>query len=393
MTTLKIKDKTALINIFKTISWLDYIRWRTAGNYNFVNYSRSNLTNCEKILTHWISYITDRQMSFEIVWDKGGYIFSELVYEYSKNRLEPGQILYKYYEKYYDKEKKQFRYRFKSSDGITFASRFVTVDYKSILQTLQVLNEQKYQRNIITYILDILKKYQDKNDLLIRVACGLHLLTYQLENKKANYNEISNILMDDGEFEKKLNEFKRTSTKRKKRLWCCIRDYKKGLYNKIFCNAIREVDSENASNLIDKWNALPMDQIELPGAIWNNNSLFRDNLIANVIDLNSIPKAWGMPDIVRNLYEQLKENKDINGFYPEQFDITFDFVPRMCSKKLCDVCLFGENGIDYTCIPTKDKYCPIALYSCGYIDKCSEENCKLKEGISKGICKGGLRRA
>ncbi|MDY6822012.1 MAG: hypothetical protein SVN78_10375 [Deferribacterota bacterium] len=72
MTKIEIKDEKALIKIFKTISWLDDIRWRTAGNYNFINYSRSNLTNCEKILTHWICYITDRQMSFEIVWDKGG---------------------------------------------------------------------------------------------------------------------------------------------------------------------------------------------------------------------------------------------------------------------------------------------------------------------------------
>jgi len=88
MGKIKIKDKELLIKIFKTISWLDTHRWNTEDNYNFVNFFRNDLTSCEKILTHWICYITDRQMPFEIVWDKGGYVFSELVYEYSRIRTD-----------------------------------------------------------------------------------------------------------------------------------------------------------------------------------------------------------------------------------------------------------------------------------------------------------------
>lgn len=389
MTKIKIKDETALIKIFKTISWLDYKRWNAGDNYYYINFSKKNLTNCEKILTHWLCYVTDRQMPFEIVWNKGGYVFSELVYEYSRTGLPPNQILNNHYEEY-DGGK---RFRFKSSDGVIFASRYVTNDYQNILQTLQVLSEQKYQRNIITYILDIVKKFQDKNDLLIRVACGLHLLTYQLKNKKANAKEINTILTDASKFEKKLAEFKHTSTKSKKRLWCCIRDYKKGMYHQIFCNAIKEVVSNDAPDLINKWNNLPMDQIELPGDVWNNSLLFRNNLFANVVATDSIPKTWEMPDIVRELYAQIKGNKALNGFYPEQFDITFDFVPRMCNKKMCDVCPFSKSGVEYTCVPTKDKYCPIVLFTCGYIAKCSEQNCILKEGISKGICKGATGRS
>ena len=92
-----------------------------------------------------------------------------------------------------------------------------------------------------------------------------------------------------------------------------------------------------------------------------------------------------------DLYDQLEGNKDLDDFYPEQFDITFDFVPRMCDKILCNVCPFGKDGVEHTCIPTKDKYCPVALFSCGYTAICSEENCILKDGSSKGICKDGLR--
>ena len=387
---MKIKDKSALIKIFKTISWLDSRRWNSEDNYNFVNFFRDDLTNCEKVLTHWICYITDRQMPFELVWDKGGYVFSELVYEYSRENLLPRRVLDNHYEKYHKEGKERFR--FKSTDKVPFASRYVPDDYQHILQTLEVLNHLK-QKNIITYIVDIMRRFQSKDDLLIRVACGLHLLTYQLSGKKTSPEKIIKIMNNGEKFEKKLKEFKKASTTGKKRLWCCVRDYKKGLYHKIFNEAVKEVVDKDPEELINIWNKLPMNQMELPGDVWNNSPLFRNNLFANVLDIDSIPKTWGMPKIIREVYNQLKDNEEVDDFYPEQFDITFDFVPRMCNEKLCNVCLFSKNGVESTCIPTQDKYCPVALLSCGYIAKCVEDpkGCILKNGISKGICKGELR--
>jgi len=333
-------------------------------------------------------------MPFEIVWDKGGYVFSEMVYEFSRSDLSPQQILNKHYEKHQDNEDKE-RFRFKSTNNVTFASRYITNDYQNILQTLEVLNHPKYKRNIIVYIVDIIRRFQREEDLLIRIACALHLLTYQLDKSKAGPKEIIKILDNDKALEGILTEFKKTSTKGKKRLWCCVRDYKKGLYHEVFKEAIKEIANNNAGESIKRWNNLPMDQIELPGDVWNNSPLFKDNLFANVIDMNSIPQTWRMPEIIRELYNQLKNNEEIKDFYPEQFDITFDFVPRMCNKKLCNVCVFGRNGVGSICIPTQDKYCPVALLSCGYIAKCvrNQGNCILREDIGKGICKGGLRRA
>ncbi|GAI82717.1 unnamed protein product, partial [marine sediment metagenome] len=109
---------------------LDDRRWNTEGNYNFINFFREDLSNSEKILTHWICYITDRQMPFEVVWDKGGYIFSELVFEYTRRKISPQQVIENHYEGYPDKNK--VRFRFKSSDNTTFASRYITDDYQNI---------------------------------------------------------------------------------------------------------------------------------------------------------------------------------------------------------------------------------------------------------------------
>lgn len=259
---LKIKEKDSFIKICKVISWLDDRRWNTEDNYNFIHFFREDLSDYEKILTHWICYITDRQMRFEAVWDKGGYVFSELVYEYKRSKLLPRQILNTHYEKYKDNKSKE-KFRFKSSDNRTFASRYITNDYHNILNTLEVLNH--YERNIINFIVDIIKRFKNREDLLIRIACSLHLLTYQLDGKKVNSKETLRVLNDKREFEKKVENFKKNSTSGKKRLWCCIRDYKKGLYHKVFSEAIREVTGREASKFISIWDNLPMEQIELPG--------------------------------------------------------------------------------------------------------------------------------
>ncbi len=51
MSKVKIKNKNLLLKIFKTISWLDALRWNTENSYNFVNFFRNDLTK-KKILTH-----------------------------------------------------------------------------------------------------------------------------------------------------------------------------------------------------------------------------------------------------------------------------------------------------------------------------------------------------
>jgi len=64
------------------------------------------------------------------------YVFSEIVFDYSKDKSTSKQVLDSHYEKYQDEDKERFR--FKSSDNIYFASRYITDDYENILQTLEV---------------------------------------------------------------------------------------------------------------------------------------------------------------------------------------------------------------------------------------------------------------
>jgi len=125
--------------------------------------------------------------------------------------------------------------------------------------------------------------------------------------------------------------------------------------------------------------------IELPGDVWNNAKVFRDGLFSPY--LSDERPSWDMPRTIRRVYELLKKDHDLR-FYPEQLDVTFDFVPRMC-QRMCDVCPFG-NGIGHVCHQKRGCLCPVPLISCGYRHLCNPEKCRLKEDAAKRLCHSSM---
>lgn len=372
---------------------MDNWRWNLNENTDENGYMKYKkpLSNSNIILSNWICCITNRQMSYKIVWEKGGPIFSELVSEYSKmNNVSPKEILKKYYKK--DKENNcKFKFKSFADPKNDFASRYINDDYKKILQTLEVLNDREYNRSIILFVVKVMKEFSNEKDLLTRIACALYLLTYSNMKPKNARSVIKNKIL----FDKALDEFKNESTENKKRLWVSLRDYLKGFYSKIFEKALKETAEKfpklDADELIELWHNLSMNQmnqLELPGDVWNNRPELTNLFSRAIKNIKNIHDKWGMPKIIREIYNRIKNKADIKKFYPEQFDVTFDFVPRMCDEELCKVCLFSKNGVDLICIPSENRYCPVAISSCGYLVKCNakKEKCVLKEGISKGLC-------
>ncbi|HDZ86003.1 MAG TPA: hypothetical protein ENH35_05695 [Candidatus Moranbacteria bacterium] len=78
--------------------------------------------------------------------------------------------------------------------------------------------------------------------------------------------------------------------------------------------------------------------------------------------------------ILRDYFEKNKD--DLVNSYPEQFDISFDFVPRMCENNNCDICPIGlikgkkNSKFKKTCIIDTNYYCPVALTNCNYKIDC-----------------------
>ncbi|MCD4822570.1 MAG: hypothetical protein K8R11_11015 [Methanococcoides sp.] len=388
-------DEEKISNIFRKIAWLDKNRWLSEpddNNPNLINFSSNDLKNSEKILTHFLCYISDRQMPFSQIWDKAGFVYSDIVHSYSQKECVTTDLFNPFNENSFIHRRKDDGTKFEliSNDGsVTFTPRYYPSDIKSILQTLMILEEKEYNKDIIQFIARIISEF-DGDFLVKRIGFALHLLAYynigqpkaseyekyeeMLKKIEKNKSEVLGILRNKDKFEQKFEDFKKNKNGilfNQKRMWCSLRDYIK--YDETCNYMINGLKDIKEDSLIETWNNLDRTELELPGDVWNNNSKFRKCLFKNISMLSSLNK-YESPRFIREIYTKLKS--EIDEGYPESFDVTFDFVPRMCEKGMCDFCIFNENNkIDELCTKDKSKYCPILLVSCGYKNKCNPKEC------------------
>lgn len=94
-----------------------------------------------------------------------------------------------------------------------------------------------------------------------------------------------------------------------------------------------------------------------------------------------------MPRIVRAMVESLPPGK--TAFYPEQLDVSFSFVPRMCAVRNCAICIFG-GGVSTLCHRKRGLHCPVTLAACGYLHPCEPRACPFKRDALRGSCRSGI---
>jgi hypothetical protein len=395
MPALEVTEPKKLRSILAVFSALDEIRWSEEANYNLINYCCDDLSPSEKFLTHWLCYVTDRQMPFERIWAIGGYVISHLVRSYSRT---PGRSVKDLLSSYVKREGKNMRMesplessnpRLKrygiAGNTVSFASRYMPEDLVLIFRTLVIL-DRIADRSLPRFVHTVAKGAADMGKAIRRVATALNRLTYvaggavsALEYDVQVNKEAKKIpdfeLMPDRKAEGEL--FGR------KRLWCSLRDYLKSPeFNPIFVEALRDAGASDPHRWERSNPALKaaLYALELPGDVWNNAEIFRNGLFRPY--MANERKTWDMPRTVRKIYELLGPK---SGFYPEQLDVTFDFVPRMCERSMCSVCLFG-GGIRETCHQKKGLICPVALHSCGYRHRCNPQTCRFRTDRVRGLC-------
>ncbi len=400
-----------LEKIFKIISFYDESRWSTISNYNGINFYKENLENDTKLLTHWICYITDRQMSFERIWDIGGFVFSELVDNYKKSGdlqiLNPNNS-----NSFIQKDKNGYTFKgnskvsnnqilidsygYKDSQYVNFKSRYYPSDYFSILSTLSIL--KNYDLSLTKFIITQLKNHNNPNDNIKRLLFSLYLLTYyeigqpkkeSISNFKENIvkstkrtQKVQSILEDKIQYEKEYKKFLKDTIFKQKRSMCSLRDFfKSPEFSKYFKQSLKKqgLTKEEIEQLIS---LKSFQQFELPGDVWNNNSKFRNCILENSGYENS---KDSLNKILRTFFD---ENKDSLGkSHPEQFDITFNFVPRMCESDNCNICPIGlikGKGENYkkTCVNNTELFCSVSLTNCNYQIDCVGNNCELNKVLN-----------
>ena len=365
------------------MTWLDEARWNSMEVMN--NPIFNSLQNEEKILVHWLCYITDRQRPFRQVWGKGGVIFSQIVKDYSSHSFKlfsknsVNNFLDQYRKMNSKKTIKPYIY-----EDIEYASRY-GADDKSINRTLTLLFH--YEKNIVNFIEDQINIWLNEKEPLVNVAYSLDLLTYR---NNISIDKANNILHSEELFKKGLSYWKKTRTSGHKRLWAALRDYRKPkspFFKKLMDSLSPNIAKIWYSKIFD------IDQIELPGDVWNER--LNDNLLIHIaknagIAVKRRTNYKESPLIARLMYEKIKGvNPD---YYPERLDVSFDFAPRMCNQ--CDegrykICPFGMGSLDL-CYEdegySSGKYCPVQFSTCGYLNECDPTNCPIKKGIGKGLC-------
>ena len=136
---------------------------------------------------------------------------------------------------------------------------------------------------------------------------------------------------------------------KQKRAWCSLRDFIKSPVFKSFFKRALRIEGLTDKDFRKLFEPESLTQLELPGDVWNNNSKFRKCILRGTSYEGSKEL---LNKIIREYYDK---NKSYLQGYPEQFDITFDFVPRMCEKDNCTICPINKinnsiNDFEWVCI-------------------------------------------
>ncbi|GEM_PF-4255203 len=74
----------------KVIEWLDQARWKDSDWWDgWKHESVRNLSADQKVLAHWVTYITDMQMPSKLVWRHGLPVFATIVKQYVDGAAQP----------------------------------------------------------------------------------------------------------------------------------------------------------------------------------------------------------------------------------------------------------------------------------------------------------------
>jgi hypothetical protein len=395
----RVTDPATLKIILETFAPLDEARWRSQPDLTLVNLCEDALSSGEKLLAHWLAYITDRQTPFRRVWEVGGYVLSHLVHAYVSAPATNVRDVFDDYLRNADgrflldcqlEEHNRRLERYGVHEGpVQFASRYMPEDAALIFRTLAVLDSVA-GRSMGRFVGQTVEPGLAFDDAILSVARGLDQLTYCVGGalstsglEKRLEKEVVRAPRFQLEEGHKMPHFSR------KRLWAALRDYlKHPELNTYFVNALKEANVPGA----DRWArsnpelVAALHVLELPGDVWNNAETFRTGLFSPY--LAGERKSWGMPRTIREIYDRLAAEDEIR-FYPEQLDVTFDFVPRMCEQQMCGACPFGA-GIEHMCSDDTDLWCPVVLGCCGYTVTCEPDGCMLRDGVVRGLCQNAL---
>jgi hypothetical protein len=253
MNAFDVTDARRLSDILNVFSDLDDIRWSQPVNYNLVNYCRTDLTPDERLLTHYLCYIMDRQTAFARVWDVGGYVVSHLVHEYARSRgLDVWSGILVNYVKWADNgielqapvltPNQRLQRRGIQGMSVQFSSRYMPEDLLLMFRTLVILDAVA-NRSLSRFIVHAIDCSQDMHEAIENMASAFEQLTYTASGAKSAGDfdaALVQVQASAGSFS--LKQHASFPRYQRKRLWCSLRDYLKSPeFNADFVAALQDI--------------------------------------------------------------------------------------------------------------------------------------------------------
>jgi hypothetical protein len=373
-------ETEALIRLAKAMSWLDSARWSGLHPDNAALRLVSEATARDRILAHWLTYITDRMRRSEDAWHDGAFVFSKIAVDYGDKKPPPGKV-----EEFLDayrapaaRGRKMRPWSVPGDDDTRYTARY-EADDDSIRRTLWLLANLGW--SFVDYLAELIHRFRAHRDALRRVAHCLDMVTYRLE---VPIEQALSLLKDDATLAAHFSRWNRSAHAGHKRLWAALRDYRKPGTD---CHG----DLQKCGLVWPQEN-FDLDQLELPGDVWNIK--FFRFLVEPVARRAGIPIAGGSAVVARRIYEVVKNSDPSTPFYPEQFDTSFDFARRMCDTMSCWCCPFWKNKSQFLSAPEQfcrqepGKPCALALITSGYAALAGESGCPFCQGLVGGLCDG-----
>ena len=397
---MEASDKLAAV--WPVIKWLDDARWETAASAGGIpGPVFASLDSSGRILTHWLCYITDQQRPWENVWNEGGPVFAEVVAEYQGHAESPQDVLDclraftipngpGHVDSFISKRQQHLK------NHIKFVPRYGSHQL-SIARTLALL--LGYKKDIVRYLAadeDFWMAPAGDNDSSTwRLAFLLYSLSYaRITQGLCSFHLQSDDFLfqlnaacnqpppaDMGALESRYRAW--LPNRFYKRLWAAFRDYLKpgSYYEKLFTARLSELAGSDAAVLFLKKRLEALPWLEVPGDIWNLR--FSDRLFG---------RAVSTPKDLREFYRALRAGGLSSEFYPEQFDVSFDFAPRMCDQIKQHLCPFkGSTRIRDCCHGSQGqsgRLCPVTNMLCGYESACRADGCPVLHGSLTDVCSG-----
>ncbi|MFQ5878948.1 MAG: hypothetical protein ACE5IZ_02075 [Dehalococcoidia bacterium] len=376
-----------LVRLSKAVSWLDRARWLGKHPGNAVVRWAEGAGPQARILGHWLSYITDRMRKWEDVWHDGALIFSRVATDYATSKPAYAKVN-EFLESYREQDRssgKMRAWRQPNGGEPLYRCRFPT-DEESIYRTLKLLARLEW--SFADYLKHLIDRFRSEPKGLRRIAHCLDILTYRIRMPE---DEAFRLLQSEKALADNFARWDKSAYKGHKRLWAALRDYRKPGGNES-CYHYLEL-----CELCWPSESFGLEQLELPGDVWNIR--FFECLVEPLAKKAEIPVSDNSALNARRIYEVVKSVEPETSFYPEQFDVSFDFAQRMCENWACWYCPFwkGERSCAShhaeICRQREGTPCALTLVTCGYSMDSGKSGCPFCQREADDLCDGLISQA